>query len=615
VKRLWSLTAAAVVSSSVLAAVGPFAAQADTVKQAGDAAKQVALRPAIELLGGTLAWDQTTKSVKVLVRDAELLVTPGKDEVTVDGATQRMPAPAELRSDTTYVPEAFMTALTKQLNGLRITHSVASGDVTAKSAIIWGRASGTSQMHVEYATDQNFAHAQTAAVVDASPTADYTAQVKLEGLKPATAYLYRVWFTGTATDGSTVKTAARTGTFRTLPAAGTSQPLSFVFWGDLGGQQYCRRVDTGYDIFAKMQGLKPDFAIANGDSIYADGDCPANGPVPGWQNIPGNFPRIDDPSVDWNNVNQVTDNYQKHWKYHRKDPALELLMSSVPSYTQWDDHEVINDFGAQWLYQNEGNKDRTGFPNLVKAGRDTFFNYSPIDRNAKDPNQIYRSFAMGKEADLFILDARSYRSRNDVKDTAENQKTMLGAQQVEWLKQSLLKSTATWKVITSDIPQAFETGADQYGRDAWATDPKTLTGVEREQLDIMKFLDDHNIKNVVFLATDVHYTANVQYEKDLNGDGKPLVFHELVTGPVNAVRGGVGQLSPTLNPKTSYAEGNLFNFGYVQIRPGADGTFHLIADVRGVDGQVRPGSVLDLTPQAGGHQGNQQDGNQQNGNH
>lgn len=593
-KRLWSLTTAAVLSSSVLAAVGPFAAQADSNQQ-------VALRPAIEAMGGTLAWDQTSQSVKVLVRDAEVSVTPGTDEVSIDGETQRMPAPAEMRSDSTYVPEAFMQALMKHLNSLRITHGVASGDVTAKSAIIWSRASGMSQMHVEYGTDAAFAHAQTAAVVEATPTADYTAKVQLDGLKPDMAYFYRVSFTGTATDGSTVKTPDRTGTFRTLPAAGTSRPLSFVVWGDLGGQEYCRRVDTGYAIFAKMQALKPDFAIANGDSIYADGHCPENG-HDGWTNIPGNFPRIDDPSVDWTNLAQVTDNYQKHWKYHRKDPNLELLMSSVPSYTQWDDHEITNDSGGQWLYQNEANKDRAGYPNLVTAGHDSFFNYTPIERNKQEPNRIYRSFNMGKEADLFVLDGRSYRSRNDLKDTPENQKTMLGKEQVEWLKQSLLESKATWKVITSDIPEAFQTGGDNFGRDAWATDPKTETGFEHEQLDLMKFLDDRDIKNVVFLATDVHYTANVRFEKDLNGDGQPLVFHELVTGPVNAVRGGVGKLSPTLNPKLLYSEGNLFNFGYVQIRPGADGKAHLLADVRGVDGQVRPGSELDLAPQAGSQQ-------------
>jgi hypothetical protein len=46
-----------------------------------------------------------------------------------------------------------------------------------------------------------------------------------------------------------------------------------------------------------------------------------------------------------------------------------------------------------------------------------------------------------------------------------------------------------------------------------------------------------------------------------------------------------------------YAEGNIFNYGYIQIQQGADGKVHLIADIRGEDGQPRPGSRLDLAAQ------------------
>ena len=46
-------------------------------------------------------------------------------------------------------------------------------------------------------------------------------------------------------------------------------------------------------------------------------------------------------------------------------------------YSQWDDHEVINDFGAPWTYWNSATIDRAGFSNLVAQGLATFFAYSP----------------------------------------------------------------------------------------------------------------------------------------------------------------------------------------------------------------------------------------------
>ena len=249
------------------------------------------------------------------------------------------------------------------------------------------------------------------------------------------------------------------GSFRTPPDSlsvdDTDNPIiSFIFAADLGGQLYCRQIDKGYSIFSKMKELSPDFFIANGDMIYAGDKCPADGPdgPSGWQNIPGNFSGIVDADVNWTNIEQVIDVYSKHWQYNRADYHLQSFLQNTSMYSQWDDHEVINDFGALWEYWNNFNKEREGYPNLVKVGREAFFNYSPIDRNADDPNRIYRSFNWGPYSDLLILDARSYRSPNSMTDIIENNKTLLGREQLQWLKQELLNSSATWKVISSDVP-------------------------------------------------------------------------------------------------------------------------------------------------------------------
>jgi alkaline phosphatase D len=496
-------------------------------------------------------------------------------------------------------------------NTLVVTYGIASGDVTNDSAVVWSRSNQEAQMHVEYDTNSNFSQPKSMnAATLTNQTTDYTAYVKLERLSPDMLYYYRVWFSNKS---DSLNSGTLTGSFRTAPdpSFSSTKPLSFIFAADLGGQKHCRQADNGgYSIFEKMKELSPAFFIANGDMIYAADKCPVKGPSDDWKNIPGNFSGIADPDVNWNNTEQVRDTYLKHWQYNRADPYLQGFLQDTSMYTQWDDHEVINDFGALWPYWNSFNKDREGYPNIVNEGREAFFNYSPTDRNQDDKNRIYRSFNWGPYLDLFILDGRSYRSPNSMVDTPENNKTLLGSKQLQWLEQNLANSSAAWKVISSDIPISVPTGANAsiLGRDGWANGNETnfssKTGFERELQQLLRFLDDNNIQNIVFVTTDVHFPANILYEVDANDDGDKLIFHELISGPLSAFRFGtpggvpIPKLDSTFNPKMLYEEGGIFNFGYVQVqKQPEDNLVHLIARIVDENGLARTNSFLDLKPQ------------------
>ena len=481
---------------------------------------------------------------------------------------------------------------------LVLTHGVSSGDVTASSAVVWARASGEARMHVEVSDDAGFAQVKSTRSAAATEASDFTAQLVLSGLEPETRYWYRVWFAGAGGHGRSDVTSSMVGTFKTAPDASQSRPISFTVGADVGGQRFCRNAATGgYTIFAAMAALAPDFFIANGDMIYADGDCPAQGPdgPGGWENIPGDFPNIADASVDWTDTAQVRDVYRRHYRYNRADPFYQSFLRRTPIIGQWDDHEVINDFGAPWTYWNSATVERPGYPNLVAQGLDTFFAYTPMDRPSL--GRIYRSFRWGQDVELFVLDARSYRDRNELPDTPENDKEMLGREQIAWLVDGIRNSTATWKIVSSDVPMSITTGSVAFGRDAWANLGAEPTGFERELLRMLSEIDAANPTNLVFVTTDVHFAQTIRYDVDADGDGDRLVLHELVSGPLNAVRAAPRPLDPAANPTSLYAEGGLFNFSYVRIERQADGKVHLVADVRGVDGLPRPGSHLDLTPQ------------------
>jgi len=498
-------------------------------------------------------------------------------------------------------------------NKLVITDGVASGDVTDNSAIIWSRTNASALMHVQYDTNLSSSHAKSKILLIDKST-DFAGHIKLDSLSPDTIYYYRVWFssasdsTNNTTKSLSTRPDSMIGSFKTAPNHLTIEPVSFVVGGDLGGQNYCRRDGTGgiqgYPIFSIMQSLSPDFFIFNGDQIYGDNACSVNGPsnATGWTNIEGNFPSITDNKINWNNQTQLQEVYSKHWEYNRADPHLKGLLRNTSMYSQADDHEVVNDYGGKWSYWTNTTKNRTGFPNVVKAGINAFFNFSPIDRNKAEPDRIYRSFHWGKDLDLFLLDMHSYRSRNDLPDTPQNYKTLLGRDQLRWLEQSLLNSTATWKVISADVPTTIPNCFNkQLGCDNWATNGTSATFKEtftRERSDFLRFLDDHNIKNVVVVATDVHFPTNILVEDDPNHDGDKLIYHELVSGPLSAIPLKANPLDPTINTTSKYQENQIFNFGYIKIQQEkSDGKVHLISEVRDENGLMRPGSNWDIPPQ------------------
>jgi len=475
-----------------------------------------------------------------------------------------------------------------------ITHGVASGDVTHTSAIVWSRADRDAEMVVRFqpVTGSSLLREVT---VKNSADIDFTAQIKLSKLQANTQYRYEVSF-----KDKTGRSKKVYGSFRTAPDINTDARVSLIWSGDLAGQKYCRKAGEGYKIFKPMTAYKADFFVANGDMIYADDVCPKESHEKDWKNMPGDFLSMSDAKVDWTNLKQLQDQYNAHWQYNRADPSLQDFFVSTPMYSQWDDHEILNDFGGSWI-NSQFSPERKGYQNVIKKGAAAFFNYHPIDRSPKEPNRIYRSFRWGKNLELFILDARSYRSENTVPDVKENNKTMLGAKQFKWLQSGVTKSTATWKIISSDVPLAIATGheVDEYGNDSFADGRSPLsskisfgatTGFESELLKLLRHLDKNNINNVVFITTDIHFAGQIRYENDFDGDGDTLVFHEMISGPLSALRNPTPPiLDHTLHPTYLYAEGDIFNFGTMRVS-----SKELSIDIRDETGRIRPGSARTL---------------------
>ncbi|MEO6308575.1 MAG: alkaline phosphatase D family protein [Nitrospiraceae bacterium] len=422
-----------------------------------------------------------------------------------------------------------------------LPQGIAVGDVTSQSALFWLRTDGPMLVQVEWAPvsvwDLVSKMGTAVAPVARSPLfttgseTDFTLAVPLEGLMPATRYRLYVSVGTKGREGtSTEARVAARGEFTTLPDVKSHVPVTFAWSGDLGGQGRCRRRAAGYPIFDVMRAQRLDFFLFLGDTMYADHLCPS----------PPN-----EPGADF--LATTLAEYRARHRDQRGAEALRRFLASVPVYVIWDDHEVRNNFSGP-------------FDSQMPVGRRALREYWPIRVAPDDPHRLYRTVRAGADLELFILDTRQYRSPNADQDGPA--KTMLGERQLQWLLSGLAESTATWKVIVTTVPLSISKGggADAPGNDGWAggTDG---TGFERERQVIVDRILGRKMRNVVFLAGDVHYVqANVY---DPNGDGVPD-FHEFIAGPLSAATRRPTPASTELRPTTLLNESGYMNFGLVR---------------------------------------------------
>ena len=474
---------------------------------------------------------------------------------------------------------------------LQATHGVMAGDITRNSAVIWSRTNQEATMRVIVKSRYGKSKFET----DVSAENDYTGKIKVKRLKADTHYQYKVSFAS----HNGVYGKPTIGSFKTAPKKNDAQALKISWSGDFAGQNVCRDAEEGFPIFNAIVKEYSDLFIGLGDMIYADNTCDPVGRY-GNDQVPGDFI-----------VSADLPNFWAHWRYSREDETFQQLLASTPYYAIWDDHEVVNDFGP--LHDTRDTPPYIPGESLLPIGLKSFLDYNPISPKHVTPNRLYRNIRWGKNAELFFLDNRQYRDANLAADAEGREKTMLGREQTEWLKQKIKKSNATWKIIVSSVPISINTGfpAD-LGRDGWANDdanaaptvegiPQSDTGFERELIDILELLRDEDA-NVLFITTDVHFAEVFRYTPFT--DTPEFQFYEVVIGPGNAGIFPNFNFDTTLGTESLFFHGpesfldvetweqakTWFNYGTIEI----DKYGNLNTQVKGVNGETL--YSLDINP-------------------
>jgi alkaline phosphatase D len=418
--------------------------------------------------------------------------------------------------------------------------SIASGDPSPTGVMLWTRIApaayrANENLYFQVSNDNTFAIPVYEGLVlasDISPDRDYTVKIDLTGeLMPNRQYYYRFVYRGVS---------SRLGRCRTLPLPGAS--LNSLKLAVVSCQDYTNGYYATFNYIAEDNSLH--FVVHLGDFIYETVGDRRFQPLPFEDRritLPNGFGEARD-----------LDDYRHLYRTFRSDPFLQRAMERHTWIMAPDDHETANN--CYWDYA----RDTLGAPDHPFTKDPAFGNdpallrmlkidaqrawseYVParvtVNPTATHPHQfmtIYRNFTFGNLVDLFMLDTRTYRTRQpegeggifedyvpaDSLALTSTDQTMLGQTQRNWLLNGLHAARARWQVLGN---QTFFSrlsvellGGELYSNgDAW-------DGYHAERTLITNAVRDAGIDNFLVLTGDLHTYAASHIERNFNDGPTP----------------------------------------------------------------------------------------------
>ena len=389
-------------------------------------------------------------------------------------------------------------------------HGVASGDPLSNKVIIWTRVtpidfsqsiSGTYKV----AEDSLFNNVISSGVFNTDFTSDFTVKIDVSGLNPNTFYFYRF-----ETNGK----KSPVGRTKTLPI------------GNVGNIRFavvsCANLESGY--FNAYKAINErndaDAIIMLGDYIYEYEE--------GYYDPNSNVPRDLEPS---NEIISLADYRMRYSSYHL-DRSLQRLHQNYPWICVWDDHEFANDAykdGAQNHNTNEGN-----WYQRKEYAKKAYFEWLPIRPSDSKLMHIYRKFDFGNLFSLLMVDTRIHGREEQLgvsnAQTNDTNRTLLGADQFQWLKTELLNSNCKWKALGNQVVMAEVTiFGVPFNSDAW-------DGYPAQRNKLFDYIINNNLENFCVLTGDIHTSWAIDLKKGNDKVGVEFVTTSVTSPsiPINA---------------------------------------------------------------------------------
>jgi alkaline phosphatase D len=206
------------------------------------------------------------------------------------------------------------------------------------------------------------------------------------------------------------------------------------------------------------------------------------------------------------------------YNYNFKIPQMQKLRATRANYAIWDDHDYgPNDSDAKF--------------ELKETTFQTFKNYWGNKTFGEADNPGVYGKVKWSDADFLLMDDRYYRSSNSQPDSVNGKpnaaKIFYGKKQMDWLKNNLISSEATFKFIV--------TGGQMLNPMA---DKECFIYYPAEWHELIDFIVDNKIEGVIFLTGDRHFSELIKYRPK-----KP--FYTLYDFTCSSVTSGIHDISKT----------------------------------------------------------------------
>lgn len=228
----------------------------------------------------------------------------------------------------------------------------------------------------------------------------------------------------------------------------------------------CSKQSSPQPILRKVVEKEPDLFIYLGDNIYGD-------------------------TKDMNVLRE------KYEMLGEKD-EFQKLRASTRVVSIWDDHDYgWNDAGKEYEFKAES--------------KEIFMDFWQVpDDSARRQHEgiygVHRFQANERTVQVILLDTRTFRDRlkvntkpipkdfkNAYQPDADPDKTLLGAEQWEWLE-SVFREPADLRIVCSSI----QFGHEYNGWESWTN----LPGEQQKMIDLIK---EAEAEGVMFVSGDVHW--------------------------------------------------------------------------------------------------------------
>jgi alkaline phosphatase D len=406
------------------------------------------------------------------------------------------------------------------------TLGVASGDPLPDGVVLWTRLApkpleggGMPMTNVpvdwEIAGDVRFASIAQKGTAIARPELGHSVHVEVSGLEPGRDYWYRF----RAGDE-----LSQTGRTRTAPPFGA--PVDRLRFGVCG----CNHYEMGhFTAFRRIAEEHFDFVFHTGDYIYegrADG---------------GRGDRV----RQHNGHEPYTlDDYRNRYALYKSDRDLMAAHASAPFVMAWDDHEVDNNYA--------GDFDEHGTPPEIfvlrrAAAYQAYYETMPLRASSLPSGthmRIYRRIQFGSLIDFSVLDTRQWRSdqacgdgsHTDCAEVLDPTRTIMGAEQEQWLFDNLAEVKAKWTVIGQQVPI--------FARDMHGVDPDGAFSMDKwdgyvaSRQRLFARLQETKAPNPIVLSGDVHAHFGADLKIDFTNPRSATVGVEFTNTSITSVGDG-----------------------------------------------------------------------------